>query len=188
MFDRGQSVTIGKVLDVIHEPDPRLHKVSEPILVVDDSIRLFINDLVATMLTKGVGLAAVQVGVMKRIFVMDCASLIAMDGTALYNGLPDSTDVLRVINPVILSGTGECNEEEGCLSVPGVRMKVARDSVINVEYIDYNGSLQQLELRGWVARCFQHEFDHLNGVTLLNGLSPLKKKMALKKIQKLSTK
>lgn len=183
MFDRGEAVRIGKLLDIIHEPDTRLHLVSEPVSIIDDSIRSLIDDMVATMLESGVGLAAVQVGIMKRIFVMDCATLASMNKDK-NNSLPDNTDILRIINPVITQTSGECKEEEGCLSVPGVQREMTRFSEISVEYLNYNGRPCSLVLTGWVARCFQHEFDHLNGITLLTGLSPLKKSMALKKVSK----
>ena len=183
MFDRGEVVRIGKILDIIHEPDPRLHIVSEPISVVDDALRSIMDNMVATMLKSGVGLAAVQVGIMKRMFVMDCATLASMnkDGD---NCLPNNTDILRIINPVIIRSSGECKEEEGCLSVPGVQREMTRPSEISVEYLDYNGLKCNLELTGWIAKCFQHEFDHLNGITLLSGLSPLKKKPSFKKVSK----
>lgn len=184
MLDRGEKVKLGKKLKIVLEPDQRLHQVSAPVTVVTDETRSIIDDMVTTMLDDGVGLAAVQVGIMQRIFVIDCAGL--MDRSENYKKeLPPETTILRIINPEIIESCGSETQEEGCLSVPGIHPEISRAESIKIAYLDYWGKPQELELSSWLARCFQHELDHLNGITLLNQLSPLKRSLALKKLQKM---
>jgi len=184
MLEQGQKIKLGKVRPLVLEPDLRLHKKSETVSSIDDNVRSIIDDMIATMIhDDGVGLAAVQVGVMQRILVIDCAHLINKDDRTKQI-LPPSTTVFRMINPEITEAHGKDIQQEGCLSVPGVHPDVTRSESIKVKYIDYWGAEQEIALYGWVARCFQHELDHLNGITLLDKLSPLKKSLAIKRIQK----
>lgn len=185
MLENGHKVRLGSEIDIIWEPDERLHKQSSKVIVVDDQIRNEIDSMVATMIAAhGVGLAAIQVGIPKRMLVVECSYLIKKYPGS-EKGLPNDTTILRMINPEVINAYGSCVEEEGCLSVPGLNPEVERAKRIKVKYLDYWGNKQEIELNGFVARCFLHELDHLNGITLLDKVSPLKKSLALKKIQKM---
>lgn len=186
MLERGQEVKIGKKKEIVLEPDLRLHQKSLLVTKVDDEIRSKIDDMVATMIGDdgGVGLAAVQIGIMQRIIVIDCGSFAKKDDDS-SRGIPPETTVLRMINPEVLSVEGSCIEEEGCLSVPGAHVKVSRAKSLKIQYLDYWGYTQEIQLYDWVARCILHEMDHLNGITLIDKISPLRKSLVLKKIQKM---
>jgi peptide deformylase len=159
---------------ILTAPDPRLKVVSEPVAKVDADIRTLIDDMIETMYSAdGIGLAAIQVGVPKRILVMDLDQKDGKKNPRAY------------INPKILWASEEmATFEEGCLSVPEIWDEVERPARIKAEYLDRDGKKQELEADGLLATCLQHEMDHLEGVLFLDHLSKLKRTMALKKLQK----
>ena len=159
---------------ILTAPDPRLKAVSEPVARVDAETRALIDDMIETMYgADGIGLAAIQVGVPKRILVMDLDQKEGKKNPKAY------------INPKILWASEEmATFEEGCLSVPEIWDEVERPARIRAEYLDRDGKRQEIEADGLLATCLQHEMDHLEGVLFLDHLSKLKRSMALKKLQK----
>lgn len=151
--------------------DPILREVAQKVEKIDDEILEILDNMVETMYeTKGVGLAAPQVGISKRIFVCDQG-----DGV-----------VRKVINPVITPLTENLIEcEEGCLSVPGIYKKVQRPEKIRVEYMNETGEEVTEEVEGFLAIIMQHEFDHLEAVLFVDKISPIAKRMISKKLQSL---
>lgn len=159
------------VLPILHYPDPRLHKVASPVQTVDDSIRRLIDDMAETMYqAPGIGLAATQVDVHRRVIVVD----VSEHGTALQ----------AFVNPVILTRDGEAEREEGCLSVPGIYDKVTRAERITVQALDRHGESFTLEAEGLLATCIQHEMDHLLGKVFVEYLSQLKQTRIKSKLRK----
>ncbi|HMI97959.1 MAG TPA: peptide deformylase [Micropepsaceae bacterium] len=163
------------VLELVKAPDPRLKLVSQPIAEVDASLRRFMTDMVETMYAEnGIGLAAIQVGVPKRVAVID-----------LDPGGPKSKQ-LYLVNPRIVEASGELSTyHEGCLSVPEVWDDVKRPARLTVEYTDEHGAKQTVTADGLFATCLQHEIDHLNGRLFIDHLSKLKRSIALRKSAKL---
>ena len=159
---------------IITAPDPRLKAMSEDVAKVDAEIRALVDDMIESMYAAdGIGLAAIQIGVPKRLLVMD---LDQKDG---------KQNPRTFINPKILWASEEiATFEEGCLSVPEIWEDVERPARIRCEYLDRDGVRHELEADGLLATCLQHEMDHLNGVLFLDHLSKLKRSMALKKLQK----
>jgi peptide deformylase len=159
---------------ILTAPDPRLKAVSAPVARVDDDIRKLIADMLESMYAaEGIGLAAIQIGVPKRVLVMDLAQ---REG---------KREPRAFINPKILWASEEtASVQEGCLSVPDIWEDVERPSRIRAEYLDRDGKLQTLEADGLLATCLQHEMDHLEGVLFLDHLSKLKRSIALRKLQK----
>ncbi|WP_293238290.1 peptide deformylase, partial [Paludibacterium sp.] len=138
------------LLNILHYPDERLHKVAKPIEAVDDEVRRLIDDMVETMYaSKGVGLAATQVNVHRRLVVIDVSE--ERDGATAY------------VNPEIIEKQGETEYEEGCLSVPGIYETVRRAERVKVRALDRDGKVFEAEADGLLAICLQHEIDHLNG-------------------------
>ena len=163
------------ILELVKAPDPRLKLVSQPIADVDKALRRFMDDMVQTMYAEnGIGLAAIQVGVPKRVAVID-----------LDPGGPNSKQ-LYFINPRIVEASGELSTfHEGCLSVPEVWDDVKRPARLTVEYTDEHGDKQTVTADGLFATCLQHEIDHLNGRLFIDHLSKLKRSIALRKSAKL---
>lgn len=164
------------VLKVYEYPHPVLKKKAEKVSGVDDEMRKFLDDMLETMYAaEGVGLAAPQVGVSKRIVVID-----------ISHDDEDRMPPLYMVNPEIIWKSDErvCGEE-GCLSVPEQRAEVERYAAVKVEYIDYHGKNQILEADGFLAIAVQHELDHLDGILYIDRISRLKRQMLLKKLQKL---
>jgi peptide deformylase len=159
---------------ILTAPDLRLKAVSEPVAKVDADIRTLIDDMIETMYgADGIGLAAIQVGVAKRVLVMDIDQ---KDG---------KKNPIAYVNPKILWASEEmATFEEGCLSVPEIWDEVERPAKIRAEYLDRDGKRHEIEAEGLLATCLQHEMDHLEGVLFLDHLSKLKRSMALKKLQK----
>ena len=159
---------------IITAPDPRLQAVSTDVVKVDDEIRGLVDDMADSMYAAdGIGLAAVQIGVPKRVIVID---LDQKDG---------NKNPRAYINPKILWASEEMAVfEEGCLSVPEIWDDVERPARIRCEYLDREGVKQILEADGMLATCLQHEMDHLNGVLFIDHLSRLKRSMAIKKLIK----
>jgi peptide deformylase len=161
---------------IITAPDPRLKLVSEPLSEVGDEIRRLMDDMLETMYAApGIGLAAVQIGVPKRVIVMDLAK--EKDG--------EPHKPLFFVNPKLIWAADErvlC--EEGCLSVPDLYEEVERPVRVRVSYLDYFGKAQEVEADGMLAVCLQHEMDHLEGTLFIDHLSRLKREMMLKKLIK----
>lgn len=163
------------ICDIITLPDPRLKMVSYPIEAVDDEIRTLMDDMLETMYdAPGIGLAAIQIGVPKRVLVMDVA------------GPDEPPRPMRVANPEITWMSEDMAKyEEGCLSIPDLAEVVERASECKVRYLDENNEIKDIHCTGLLATCIQHEIDHLNGVLFIDHLSKLKRDFALKKYKKL---
>jgi peptide deformylase len=159
---------------ILTAPDPRLQAVSTDVERVDDEIRALVTDMTDSMYAaEGIGLAAIQIGVAKRILVID---LDQKEG---------NKNPRAFINPKITWASEEmATYEEGCLSVPEIWDDVERPTRVKCEYLDIDGKPQTLEADGLLATCLQHEMDHLNGVLFIDHLSRLKKSMAVKKLTK----
>jgi peptide deformylase len=158
-------------LPILEFPDPRLRTKAAPVAVVDDSIRQLIDDMFETMYAApGIGLAATQVNVHKRVIVLDISE--------------DRSAPLALINPEIVTQIGTEETEEGCLSVPGVYDKVTRSEKIRVRTLDRSGKQKELEADGLLAVCIQHEMDHLEGKLFVDYLSELKRTRIRKKLEK----
>lgn len=157
-------------------PDPVLRKQSVAIERVDESVRALADDMLETMYdAPGIGLAAIQVGVARRMLVIDCSK--------------DDDDKAPIvfINPEILNSSDERSVyEEGCLSIPDYYAEVERPSQIVVDYLDRDGKQVQINADGLLATCLQHEIDHLNGVLFIDHISKLKRNMVIKKFTKLA--
>ena len=164
------------VLEVVTFPHPALKQKCEPVTRFDGELHQFLDDMAATMNdADGIGLAANQVGVAQRIFLMDVP-------TNRGSGDKDvkTTGRIEVINPQITGQRGELKYEEGCLSFPGMSEFIMRAAEIDLEYQDRTGKACKLTAKGLVAVCIQHELDHLNGITFIDRLSPFKRKIALR--------
>jgi len=159
---------------IIIEPDPILRKKCDPLEKVDDDTSKLLSEMLETMYdAPGIGLAAVQIGILKRLVVID----LSKD--------EEKKNPLFLINPVITQRSKTTSiYEEGCLSLPGQFAEIERPSECFLEYIDYNGKEQELKTDGLLATCIQHEVDHLNGILFIDYLSKLKKDMIIKKLVK----
>jgi len=159
------------ILRILRYPDPRLYKVAAKVSRVDSEIRKLIKDMAQTMYAApGIGLAATQVDVHKRVIVID---------------ISETRDQLRVfVNPEILEASGEAKCEEGCLSVPGIYEKVRRAERVKVRALDPEGRPYVLEAEGLLAVCVQHETDHLEGKMFVDYLSRLKRQRIIAKLNK----
>ena len=155
-------------------PDPLLRKVSEPVTLVDTEVKNLMDDMLETMYAApGIGLAAVQVGVLKRIIVIDLSKE------------DEKKDPLFIVNPQITFKSDKLiSYEEGCLSIPNQFAEVKRPSSCKVNFLDYEGKKREINADGLLATCIQHEVDHLNGVLFIDHLSKLKKDLILKKTKK----
>ena len=162
------------IKNIITVPNEILKKTSEPIEKVSDNEKKLINDLFETMYnSKGIGLAAVQVGILKRILVIDISSK------------NEKKNPLSFINPIIKKVSDETSiYEEGCLSIPDTFIEIQRPKICEVEYIDINGKKKNLKCDGLLSTCLQHEINHLDGKLIIDHLSKLKKDMIIKKISK----
>ncbi len=159
---------------IIIEPDPILRKKSESMEKVDNDLRRLMDDMLETMYAApGIGLAAVQIGILKRLIVID----VSKD--------EEKKNPLFLINPkIILKSDTTSIFEEGCLSLPGYFAEIERPAQCQIEYIDYFGKKKEMKASGLLATCIQHEIDHLNGVLFIDYLSKLKKDMIIKKLVK----
>jgi peptide deformylase len=172
------------ILPIIEAPDPRLRVVSEPVAAVDDSVRALMDDMLATMYdAPGIGLAAIQVGVPKRILVID----LQRRGEVVEEGVEPAEvrDPQYFVNPEIVWESDEAGVyNEGCLSVPELFGDVVRPLRIRAKWLDYNGNPHEEEMDGLMATCLQHEMDHLEGILFFDHLSKLKRDMIVKKLTK----
>tara|TARA_Y100000591_G_scaffold332511_2_gene370113 strand:+ start:708 stop:1232 length:525 start_codon:yes stop_codon:yes gene_type:complete len=159
---------------ILTEPDPILRKKSEDLEKVDDELRKLMDEMLQTMYkAPGIGLAAVQIGILKKIIVID----ISRDN--------EKKNPIFLINPKItFRSKNKSIYEEGCLSLPGYFAEVERPAECNIEYLDYYGKKKELKAKGLLSTCAQHEIDHLNGILFIDYLSKLKRDMIIKKLTK----
>ena len=160
--------------DILLIPDKRLRMKSEPVKAIDKDIRALIEDMFETMYAApGIGLAAIQIGVPRRVVTMDLAKQ------------EDPPEPHVFINPEIgWSSDDKSTYEEGCLSIPEYYEEVARPQKVRVKFLDREGAPQELEADGLLATCLQHEIDHINGVLFIDHISKLKRDMVMKKFKK----
>ena len=161
---------------ILTEPNKLLRQISKNVEVVNKEEQQLMDDMLETMYAaNGIGLAAIQIGIPKRIIVMDI-------------GKEGKKEPRYFVNPVIMNKDSIKNtHEEGCLSVPEQFAEIDRPSKCEVEYLDYNGKKQLLKADGLLATCIQHEMDHLEGILFIDYLSKLKKSMIVKKLSKLKS-
>ena len=164
-------MTIKKILT---EPDPFLRQKSVAVEDVNDEIRSLMDDMVETMYNApGIGLAAIQIGVPKRVIVID----LSKD--------EEKKSPLFFVNPkILIKSNNDASYEEGCLSVPNQFAEISRPDTCKVKYLDYEGKEKILDAKGLLATCIQHEMDHLEGILFIDYLSKLKKSMIIKKLSK----
>ena len=162
------------IREILTVPDPRLKQVSAPVAAVDDALRALMDDMLETMYdAPGIGLAAIQIGVAKRVIVMD----LSRD--------EEARAPRYFVNPEILWASEETAPyEEGCLSVPEIYDEVERPAKVRLRYLNYQGETVEEEAEGLYAVCIQHEMDHLNGVLFIDHLSRLKRTRAVAKVKK----
>jgi peptide deformylase len=162
------------VLPIIVAPDPRLKRVAEPVKKVDAAVRRLMDDMLETMYkAPGIGLAAPQVGALKRVIVID----LARDD--------EKPQPLRMANPELLWVSDEdAVYNEGCLSLPEHYADVTRPAAIKVRYLDHENEIRELETDGLLATCIQHEMDHLDGILFVDHLTALKRNIILRKLLK----
>ena len=162
------------IKDIITVPNEVLKKISDPIDKVGINEKKLINDLFETMYkSNGIGLAAVQVGILKRILVVDVSTK------------DEKKKPLSLINPIIKKISNETSVyEEGCLSIPDTFIEIERPKICEIEYIDINGKKKDLKCDGLLSTCLQHEIDHLDGKLIIDQLSKLKRDLIIKKISK----
>ncbi len=159
---------------ILIEPDPILRKKCEPLEKVDKEIQKLMDDMLETMYAApGIGLAAIQVGILKRLVVIDISKA------------EEKKNPIFLINPQIIHKSKKTSVyEEGCLSLPGQFAEIERPAECTLKYVDYNGREKELKAEGLLATCVQHEVDHLNGTLFIDYLSKLKKDMIIKKLVK----
>ena len=159
---------------ILIEPDPILRKKCSPLEKVDDQTRKLMKDMLETMYkAPGIGLAAIQIGILKRIVVID----ISKD--------EEKKSPLFLVNPeIIFRSKNTSVYEEGCLSLPGQFAEIERPAECHLKYLDFDGKKKELKADGLLSTCIQHEVDHLNGILFIDYLSKLKKNMIIKKLLK----
>jgi len=159
------------LLEILHFPDNRLRKKAGPVEIVDDSCRSLAKDMLETMYhSQGIGLAATQINIQKRLVVIDLSS--------------EKNEAIYLINPEILSFEGTEESQEGCLSLPEYFDMVTRAEKIKYRYMNLNGEVIEDEADGLLAICIQHEIDHLDGKLFIDYLSPMKRQRLRKKLEK----
>jgi peptide deformylase len=164
------------ILKILTYPDPVLSQPGEPVTEFDDELRKLVADMFETMYSaQGIGLAAPQIGISKRLTVID-----------LSMG-KEPKDKLVLINPEIVASEGRLYEEEGCLSFPEIREKVVRAAKVGIRAQDEYGKWFEMDGEELLSRAFQHEIDHLDGVLFIFRMSPLKRNLNLRKIRKLQS-
>ncbi|HEV2463005.1 MAG TPA: peptide deformylase [Acidobacteriaceae bacterium] len=160
--------------EIVKYPDPVLEKRGEPVTEFNDELRALVDDMFESMYAaKGIGLAAPQIGLSKRLTVIDVS----------FKEKPE--DKIVLVNPEIVSREGKQYEEEGCLSLPEIREKVSRAAKVRVKAQDLQGKWFEIEGEELLARAFQHEIDHLDGILFFRRVSALKRDLILRKIKKL---
>jgi len=163
------------IKNIITEPNQILRQISKPVEKVGKEEQNLMDDMLDTMYSaKGIGLAAIQIGVPKRIIVLDISDKEKKENKPMY-----------FVNPVVKNKNSDLSTyEEGCLSVPNQFAEIDRPSNCEVEYLDYNGEKKLLKAEGLLSTCIQHEMDHLEGILFIDYLSKLKKSMIIKKLSK----
>jgi peptide deformylase len=169
------------LLPIIIAPDPKLKMKCKPVETVDDDVRRLLDDMLATMYdAPGIGLAAPQIGVARRLVVLDVEKPAEREAGKEPPGRP-----IRLVNPEVVWVSDELNtHEEGCLSVPGIFADVTRPAACRVRYLDEQGKKQELIADGILATCVQHEIDHLDGILFTDHLTALKRNIIMKKMVK----
>lgn len=171
------------ILSILEVPDPALREVCKPVTDVDDEVRGIVTDMFDTMYAaRGIGLAAIQVGILKRIVVIDLQEREVEDEEK-----PEAArDPHAFINPEIVWVSEELSTyNEGCLSIPEQYAEVERPAKCRVKWLDTEGKAQEAEFEGLMSTCMQHEIDHLNGVLFIDHISRLKRGMLMKKLEKM---
>jgi len=160
--------------NIITIPDPLLKSISKPVDKISNDIKILVKDMFETMYNApGIGLAAVQVGILKRLIVIDISKE------------DKKKEPIFLINPkIVFKSSNTSTHEEGCLSLPGHFAEIERPAECHIEYIDYDGKKNNIKAKGLLATCIQHEIDHLNGILFIDYLSKLKKDMIIKKLVK----
>jgi peptide deformylase len=160
---------------ILIHPDPRLKKICAPVDAVDTALRKLADDMLETMYdAPGIGLAAPQIGIMTRLFVMD------------FSGKDEEASPMVMVNPEVTWASDELNvHEEGCLSIPEMYEEVTRPAAVQMRFLDLDGKPQEMALDGIGATCAQHELDHLNGKLFIDYLSKIKRSMITNKMKKL---
>ena len=154
--------------EIIIYPDPVIKKKSESVEEVDEEIKQLIDDMTETMYaSRGVGLAAVQIGILKRVIVVNVGE-----------------ELVALVNPEILENEGESQMEEGCLCLPGVLIDVKRSEKVKVKGLNEKGEEVVVDAEGLLARAFQHEVDHLNGILIIDKVSRIKRELLTNKLRK----
>jgi len=162
------------IYSIVKYPDPVLHRPADPVTEFDSKLRRLVEDMFASMYqAEGIGLAAPQIGISKRITVIDLS----------FQKKPE--DKIVLINPQIIASEGKQYEEEGCLSLPEIRDKVHRAAHVKVQAQDTHGKHYEIEGDELLARAFQHEIDHLDGILFIDRISRLKRDLQLRKIRKM---
>tara|TARA_B100000029_G_scaffold416419_1_gene420679 strand:- start:6406 stop:6951 length:546 start_codon:yes stop_codon:yes gene_type:complete len=176
-------------MKIITIPDPILKKKCEPVNEINEDIKKLLDDMLKTMYGAGIGLAAPQIGVNKRLIVLDVSP---RPGLKRYQEEKDKDkeeikpNPFQMINPEITWVSKEkSTDEEGCLSIPGIMANVTRPNSCKVKYLDKNGNKKELLADGLLSRCLQHEIDHINGILFIDRLSKIKKNIILRKFKKL---
>lgn len=165
------------MLEILKYPDPRLKRIAKPVEKFGKDLHQLLDEIAETMYgANGIGLAAPQVGESLRLFVID-----------LGPSEDQKAKLYEFINPILDSGEGKISFEEGCLSVPGVTEEVIRKEKISVTYQDRNGKTHQMLAEGLLAVAIQHENDHLDGILFVEKLSPLKRRLLKKKLERAVT-
>lgn len=177
-----------KTLPLVIAPNPLLSQVSKPVEKIDDALRQFVKDMINTMYAQcGIGLAAVQVGVLKRVLVIDVDYEMDDHDHHGCGGIHvKNTNPRCFVNPEIIEFSKQNSTyNEGCLSFPGARSEVVRPEMVKVKFLDEKGEEKLEEMHGLLATCIQHEIDHLNGITFVDHISKLKREMILNKMKKI---
>jgi peptide deformylase len=170
-------------LPLVYLPDPRLREVSTPFGTVDASVRQLVDDMFETMeKNEGLGLAGVQVGVLKRVVVLDLPN-----GEDIGRMDERAENRIAMINPTIIKrGDKMRQHEEGCLSMPELRIDIERPATVTVEYLDRDGKAQSLDAVGLLATAIQHEVDHLDGKLIIDFLSKMRRDMVIRRFKKMT--
>lgn len=160
--------------DILIAPHPTLKTPAAPVGTVDDGVHALVDDMFETMYAApGIGLAAPQIGIKQRLVVIDVA------------GKDEPPQPMVLVNPeIVAEGEGRVVAEEGCLSLPDIYADVERPERVFVRFVDRDGATREMDVDGLLARCVQHEIDHLNGVLFVDHLSMLKRKMLMRKLAK----
>ena len=156
------------LLDILIFPHKTLREPAKPVAKIDDEIRTLLDNMAETMVhAPGIGLAAPQVGVSQRVLVVDVTAMLPEGEKGL--------GLIKIVNPKIVDKSGLSSFEEGCLSLPGLLEVIERAAVIDLEYLDHEGKTCNLHAEGILATALQHEIDHLDGILILDYISPLKR-------------